>query len=185
VNLVGNSKCTTPQVNWSNTVILIVWDDWGGFYDHVSPATPTGPGIGYPNNTGGEYVYGFRVPVLVVSTYLKQTSQTYTGYISGTKQNPILYDFGSILKFIENTFLPLNTFINPLYPYADQFVDTTTRNADLSDFFECFTQVCQHPFQPIPLVPNPFCNQSQCMSNQCDATCFIQYQGKPFDPDDD
>jgi hypothetical protein len=126
VNAVGqgmpNSTCNPlgSPIYWNNTVIMIVWDDWGGFYDHVSPDGLDGPGIGYPNKTGEQYVYGFRVPLLVVSTYLKQTSQTYTGYISGTKQNPITYDFGSILKFIENTFLPLNTFINPSYPYADQ-----------------------------------------------------------------
>jgi len=39
VNAVGG---TGPPTNtcgfWSNTVILIVWDDWGGWYDHVNPA---------------------------------------------------------------------------------------------------------------------------------------------------
>jgi phospholipase C len=64
---------------WNNTVILVVWDDWGGWYDHVNPNGPDGPGIGYSNNTGGQYVYGFRVPLLVVSTFAKQH------YISGTK----------------------------------------------------------------------------------------------------
>jgi phospholipase C len=177
VNLVGNSRCPTPEVNWSNTVILIVWDDWGGFYDHVSPATPTGPGIGYPNQTGLKYVYGFRVPLLVVSTFAKQH------YISGPKTSPIYYDFGSILRFIEKTFLSSNTFINPIYPYADQFAGIGTEG-DLSDFFDCSGPQC-HPFQPISLVPNQLCTQTQCGSNQCDAACFIGYKGTPFDPDDD
>ena len=37
VNAVGSSKCTGSQPNWSNTVILVVWDDWGGWYDHALP----------------------------------------------------------------------------------------------------------------------------------------------------
>ena len=177
VNLIGRSACPSPMPNWNNTVVLITWDDWGGWYDHVSPALPSGPGIGYPNNTGGQYVYGFRVPLLVVSTFAKQH------YISGTITTPIKYDFGSILKFIEETFLPSNTFINPVYPYADQFV--TTNVNDLSDFFDCSGAQC-HSFQPITLVNNTqLCNQNKCMSNQCDATCFVNYPGPPMDPDDE
>jgi phospholipase C len=164
-------------IYWNNTVILIVWDDWGGWYDHVSPSNPKGPGVGYSNGTGGQYVYGFRVPLLVVSTFAKQH------YISGTKATPINYDFGSILRFIEETFLPSNTFINPTYPYADQFV--TPNVNDLSDFFDCFGPQC-HPFQPITLVNNSaLCNQTTCGStqNQCDAACFINYKGNHEDPD--
>jgi phospholipase C len=192
VNLVGNSTCVSPQPNWSNTVILIVWDDWGGWYDHVSPGGILGPGIGYPNsgnNNGIQYVYGFRVPLLVVSTNLKQFSQTYTGYISGTMNSPIDYDFGSILKFIENNFLPANTSINPPYPYADHFV--TLNKNDLSDFFDCPT--CQHKFQPITLQYSSQCTAATCGATQCnsngqclcDTACFINYKGNAKDPDDE
>jgi hypothetical protein len=183
VNAVGGTGPPTNSCGfWSNTVILIVWDDWGGWYDHVSPLNTIG--IGYPNsgnNNGIQYVYGFRVPLLVVSTFAKQH------YISGRKTSPLYYDFGSILKFIENTFLPSNTFINPTYPYADQFVDIPpTRSADLSDFFGCFTQACQNPFQSITLANNSLlCNQATCGSteNQCNASCFINYIGKHEAPD--
>jgi hypothetical protein len=177
VNAVGGTGPPTNNCGfWNNTVILIVWDDWGGWYDHVQPWN-----IGYLNSGNGngiQYVYGFRVPLLVVSTFAKPH------YISGTKTAPINYDFGSILRFIEEAFLPSNTFINPTYPYADQFV--TFGKNDLSDFFGCFTQACQNPFQPITLVNNSqLCNQTQCKSNQCDATCFINYQGLHKDPDTD
>lgn len=143
---------------------------------------------GYPGGSGNgqQYVYGFRVPLLVVSAYNKQTSQSYTGYISGTMQNPINYDFGSILKFIENTFLPPNTFINPLYPYADQFIQLGIN--DLSDFFNCFTQACRNPFQPIALAPNPqYCNTNQgsCGQSSWNAACFINFPGSPRNPDDE
>ncbi|MBV8371740.1 MAG: hypothetical protein JOY69_00640 [Candidatus Eremiobacteraeota bacterium] len=75
VNAIGKSSY------WKSTAIIIVWDDWGGFYDHVSP-----PQLDYEG-------LGFRVPMIIVSPYAKK------GYIAHTQ-----YEFGSILKFIESTF---------------------------------------------------------------------------------
>jgi len=51
---------------WGNnsndaTAILIVWDDWGGWYDHKPPATLPAP--------QGGYQLGFRVPFIAVSAY--------------------------------------------------------------------------------------------------------------------
>jgi len=82
VNAIG----TTPY--WNNTAIVVVWDDWGGFYDHVPPPLT--------DHWGG---LGFRVPMIVVSAYARERHKGQPGYISGTK-----YEFGSILKFIEHTF---------------------------------------------------------------------------------
>jgi len=132
VNAIGNDKtCEAGQGYWSDTVILITWDDWGGLYDDVVPPN-CGPGqsCGYSNGTGQQYVYGFRVPLLVVGAYTKQVTHQ-GGYISGPQNNftcPNYYchDFGSILNFIEYAF---GTGGNPLgfpggisglnYPYAD------------------------------------------------------------------
>ncbi len=114
VNAVGNSPY------WASTAIIITWDDWGGWYDHVAP-TVINDGVSW----GSGYVYGFRVPLVVVSPYAK------AAHISHTT-----HDFGSILKFIETTF---NL---PSLGYADASAD------DLSD---CFT-LTQTPitFQTIP-----------------------------------
>jgi len=92
------------------TAILIAWDDWGGFYDHVPPpAVYQGdandqctPASGNPNGWGCGYVYGFRVPLMVVSNW---TPAGYvSGPISGTPSYPPpaewTHDFGSILAFI-------------------------------------------------------------------------------------
>jgi phospholipase C len=75
VNAIGNSPY------WSNTVIFIAWDDWGGWYDHVAPPIKN------------SYEYGFRVPLIVVSPYAK------AAYISH-----VTHHFGSVLKYIEETF---------------------------------------------------------------------------------
>ncbi len=75
VNAVGQSKY------WDSTAIVIVWDDWGGWYDHVPPLK-----LNY-------YSSGFRVPCLIVSPYARK------GYVDHTQ-----YAFGSILRYVEDTF---------------------------------------------------------------------------------
>jgi phospholipase C len=75
VNAIGKSSY------WNSTAIIVTWDDWGGWYDHVPP------------QIYNSYELGFRVPMIVISPYAKR------GYVSHTP-----YEFGSILKFIERTF---------------------------------------------------------------------------------
>jgi phospholipase C len=75
VNAVGASPA------WNSTAVIITWDDWGGWYDHVPPFTRNADEV------------GFRVPLIVVSPYAKP------GYVSHVQ-----YEFGSILKFIEEQF---------------------------------------------------------------------------------
>ena len=106
VNAIGNSQCGY----WQNTAILITWDDWGGWYDHVPPFQ-----IGQSNGWGQSYVYGFRVPLLVVSAY------TPTGYVSNTN-----HDFGSLLRFVETNF---NLGLIGPGTWADSYAD------DLMEFF--------------------------------------------------
>jgi phospholipase C len=116
VNEIGKSPY------WANTAILITWDDWGGWYDHVPPKI-VNDGITW----GSGYIYGFRVPLIVVSPYAK------AAYISHAT-----HDFGSILKFTETTF------DLPSLGYADAAAD------DLSDCFD----LTQRPitFQEIPAL---------------------------------
>ncbi len=102
VNAVGTSQY------WNSTAIFITWDDWGGWYDHVPPPQV----LVDCQQWGCGYVYGFRVPLIVVSPYAKQS------YISHVN-----HDFGSILKFTEEVF---NL---PSLGYADAYAD------DLSDCF--------------------------------------------------
>ncbi|MGO9887991.1 MAG: alkaline phosphatase family protein [Solirubrobacteraceae bacterium] len=68
--------------DWGSTAIFLIWDDWGGFYDHVVP-----PHI-------DENGYGIRVPSLVISPYARR------GYIDHQTLS-----FDAIIKFIEDDFL--------------------------------------------------------------------------------
>jgi phospholipase C len=90
VNAVGESKY------WSSSVIIVLWDDWGGFYDNESPKF-------LQDAWGG---LGFRVPAIVISPYAIAGGSSQGGYVSHTQ-----YEFGSILKYVEQNWnLPsLNT----------------------------------------------------------------------------
>ena len=66
---------------WADSALIMTWDDWGGWYDHVPP-----PQV-------DEFGYGFRTPALLVSPYAKQ------GYVDST-----VLDFTSILRFIEDNY---------------------------------------------------------------------------------
>jgi phospholipase C len=125
VNAIGESRCTDvvdghTLTYWQDSVILITWDDWGGWYDHVVPP----PVPAKAPQEASSYVYGFRVPLLVVSAYTP----------AGTVSNRNL-DFGAMLKFTEEIFGGLGTISNdPLNRYADYYAYD-----DLSEFFQ-FTQ---------------------------------------------
>jgi phospholipase C len=67
--------------DWKSTVVFIVWDDFGGFWDHVPPPTEDNYGLGE------------RVPFLIISPY------AIPGHISSTQ-----YEASSILKFVEERF---------------------------------------------------------------------------------
>ena len=75
VNAIGKSQY------WNSTAIVIVWDDWGGFYENVSPTFYASGSL------------GFRVPALVVSPYVGKGKIWHANF-----------EFGSILKFAEQTF---------------------------------------------------------------------------------
>jgi phospholipase C len=55
---------------WPATALIITWDDWGGWYDHVTPPKQsTWPGQGPTGYHGSQFRYGNRVPCVVVSPY--------------------------------------------------------------------------------------------------------------------
>lgn len=80
----------SPQ--WENCLLVITYDEHGGYFDHVPPPTTTDDTMGRFGVPGFEQL-GFRVPALVVGPYAKQS------YISSVQ-----YDHTSALKHLQNTF---------------------------------------------------------------------------------
>ena len=64
VNAIGQSPY------WQNTAIVVMWDEWGGWFDHVVPPQYADP------HTHAYEGFGFRVPAIVISPYAK------AGYVS-------------------------------------------------------------------------------------------------------
>ncbi|MGH8305809.1 MAG: phospholipase C [Steroidobacteraceae bacterium] len=57
---------------WPSTAVIITWDDWGGWFDHVgAPLQSTWAGAGPAGYHGSQFRYGARVPCLIVSPYAK------------------------------------------------------------------------------------------------------------------
>ncbi len=122
VNSIGNSTCVDQygKTYWQTTAILVVWDDWGGWYDH-EPSTILA-------NPQGGYQYGFRVPFIFVSAYKPPR------YISN-----IRCDFGCIARFVEHNFsIPLG---------ALTFADARS-SSDLYDFYNL--RLLPRRFRTIP-----------------------------------
>jgi phospholipase C len=92
----GPSVCvgenwTVQQLNavqqsryWKNTVVVLVWDDFGGFYDHVAPPRPDIMGLGP------------RTPALIISPWTVRGGNPNGGSIDHTT-----YEFSSVLRFME------------------------------------------------------------------------------------
>jgi phospholipase C len=99
VNAVGESK------DWNSTAIVVLWDDWGGWYDNVAPPQKDFVGLGE------------RVPCIIISPYARKH------YISHTQ-----YEFGSVVKFAEQVFG-----LGPVGPASFGYTDT--RANSLEDSF--------------------------------------------------
>jgi phospholipase C len=120
VNAVGtDAVCEHGAGYWSDTAILVLWDDWGGWYDHVPPTILPGP--------AGDYELGFRVPFIAVSAYTPQA------YVSNFPD-----DFGSILRFTEAVFD---------FPEGALGFSDARSNSDLSQFFDF--KMSPRPFESI------------------------------------
>lgn len=146
----GNSMCagenwTVQQINaimsnpayQNNTAIILSWDDYGGYYDHVAPQQVDKLG------------YGFRVPMMIISPYAYAMDNPANPHVSHTK-----ISFGSVLRFAEETFnLPsLNTRDSVDNDLASEFDFSQVHNQPLI----LPTRTCPGATTPTPtLTPTP------------------------------
>jgi phospholipase C len=161
--LVSQILCTlllNPEV-WQQTVFLVIYDENGGFFDHISPPTP-GPNVttlaDIPTSAmyDGEYVtttspsnaaggapsdwygvlgpvgLGFRTPSLVISPF------SAGGWVC-----PDTLDHISTLKFIETLFLPPGTLMG-----SDGLHISPWRYGTVSDFTTALPNITT----PVPAV---------------------------------
>jgi len=134
-----NAVLSSPA--WPRTLLVWLYDEHGGYFDHVPPPRAIKPDdippdIQVPPDLPGGYDrYGFRVPAVIVSPYARPD------YVSHEVR-----DHTAILKFIEKKWnLPALTF----------------RDANADDLFDCLDfrrppAFLEPPTLPLPgLVTNP------------------------------
>jgi phospholipase C len=98
----------SPQ--WKRGALFIVYDEWGGFFDHVAP--PRVPDLRNSANINEDYgLMGFRIPAIAISPYVQRQHVEHS-----------IYGFESILKMIEYRFglKPLN----PRDAYANNIANS-------------------------------------------------------------
>jgi phospholipase C len=115
---------------WQSSALFFTYDEGGGYFDHVAPPQVDAYGM------------GFRVPMLLVSPWVKR------GYVSGQ-----LYEHSSVLKFIERRFsLPTLASINHQFDSSTPSTNNAAANGgssgpaapprdalpQIGDFFEAF-----------------------------------------------
>ncbi len=116
--------------DWDSTAILLSWDDWGGFYDHVAP-----PKV-------DENGYGLRVSAMVISPDAK------AGYVDHQ-----ILSFDDYVRLIADDFLGGQR-LDPR-PTADPNPGPTCgRTHPRSDITAAF-DFNQSPRPPMPLPVHP------------------------------
>jgi phospholipase C len=92
--LAGVFEALSTGPGWPGTVLVVNYDEWGGFFDHVAPPRVVAPNEVDPDLVDGRALLGFRVPVVVASPFTR-----------GDEASPRVrhgrFDHTSVLKLIE------------------------------------------------------------------------------------
>jgi phospholipase C len=168
VGSVVRTLVRNPRV-WSKTVLIVTYDENGGFFDHVAPPTaPAGtPGEFIPasvlpalaSGITGPIGLGFRVPTLVISPFSR-----------GGQINSDVFDHTSLLRFLETRF---GVEVPNLTEWRRRTVGdlTSTLNFD-------------HPRADVPKLPyralNPRKIAAECrrLTTKAAAPPLVQHQPK-------
>ena len=75
-------RAVTESPAWSRTLLVVTFDEWGGFFDHVPPQRAP--------DAGGAALRGFRVPCLLISPFARR------GHVDHG-----VYDHASVLRLVE------------------------------------------------------------------------------------
>jgi phospholipase C len=83
---------------WERSMLVISWDEHGGFFDHAVPPSAVPPGDSHAGSDHNQFGftfdrYGVRVPAVVVSPWIPRNLVDHR-----------LYDHTSILSTVENMF---------------------------------------------------------------------------------
>jgi phospholipase C len=92
---VYNAVAKSPE--WDSTVLVLNYDEWGGFFDHVPPPRALAPNNTDTDLVDGKALLGCRCPCIVASPWT-------VGVPSNPTVNHTVFDHTSVLKMIESVF---------------------------------------------------------------------------------
>ncbi|HXC52371.1 MAG TPA: alkaline phosphatase family protein [Candidatus Limnocylindrales bacterium] len=119
--------------DWSNTVFIVTYDEWGGFFDHVAPPRVVAPNDVDPDVVDGKVLLGMRVPAVVASPFTRSAA-------GNPRVDSTVFDHTSVLKLIE---------------WRWNLAPLTARDAS-SDVGNLLTVLdFAHPDASVPSLPSP------------------------------
>jgi phospholipase C len=119
---------------WPNTVFVVNFDEWGGFFEHVAPPRATAPNNLDPDLVNGKALLGFRVPTLIASPFS-------VGRPNDPRVSALIFDHTSVLKLIEWRW--------GLKPLTARDASNDIQNLAYALNFD-------HPNASVPTLPQPF-----------------------------
>jgi phospholipase C len=126
---------------WNSTVLIITFDEWGGFFEHVPPPRATAANKLDTDLVNGKAPLGFCVPVIVASPFT-------LGVENNPTMNHLVFDHTSILKLIEWRF--------GLAPLTPRDASSDISNLALAlNFSAPVVSVPTLPRPDVPLFPDP------------------------------
>ncbi|MGH7089432.1 MAG: alkaline phosphatase family protein, partial [Stellaceae bacterium] len=138
--------------HWNTSLLIVTWDEHGGFYDHVAPPVAVPPGDTKPLSTYNQY--GFRVPAVVVSPYIRRRTIDHR-----------LYDHSSIPRTIEDAFG-----LDPLTA-RDRAANTLMPLLFLADPRDDAPTALPGPAAPAPVAIAPAGGPNRQQRSRLSASC--------------
>ncbi|MBV9506851.1 MAG: alkaline phosphatase family protein [Acidobacteriia bacterium] len=135
----------TQSPNWPNTALIINFDEWGGFFDHVTPPWALAPNNVDPDLMDGKALLGIRVPCIIVSPWTK-------GQPNDPAVSHTVFDHTSVLKLIESVW--------NVAPLAAR--ETSNDVGNLLEVFDFGSSNLAVPVMPPArrVIPSQFCTSS-------------------------
>jgi phospholipase C len=87
-------KAVAAGPKWANTVFIVNFDEWGGFFEHVAPPRATAANNVDTDLVDGKALLGLRVPTVVASPFSR-------GNANDPRVSAVVFDHTSVLKLIE------------------------------------------------------------------------------------
>jgi phospholipase C len=126
-------RAVSTGPGWAHTVLIITYDESGGFFDHVRPTRVAAPNDVDPDIVNGRVLLGMRVPTIVASPFTR-------GNPNDPRVSSTTFDHTSILKLIE-------------WRWGLQPLTARDASIDVGNLLSLFD--FSNPNTSVPNLPNP------------------------------